>query len=398
MRRRRRTRVPLLLVIGGVCAAFLSYVFGLAWLQSRGTTLFGPEQLLVPRLIDVIVFIWLFWVGSAIGSFLNVVAWRMPRGESVNGRSYCPRCHTRLKARDNFPVFGWLALQGRCRCCRLPISPRYPIVEAIVGSSLTLVGVFELYRLSLPGQAGHWHGGPFWAPVVDEQILWTLLYHTVALSFSWAMGLIRMDGHRLPARLVGLAMVSVAIPMLIDPRLMVVPWQTAVPDSWQPAGLHLDALMRILTGLVAAVIIGRYLASGVCPGADPKLDPLGGRTAKLMDMIVIIAIPAVIVGWQAAPAVAVLASIVAALLRLRLPSSSDALGRFAIAMPIALTIQITLWRRLADSGLWPTVGSPPWLFLASVAILFLVPLWLHDPQLVSPPKREDFPPNPDTSA
>ncbi len=79
-----------------------------------------------------IVFAVLF--GLAIGSFLNVVAWRLPRGESLNHPpSACLKCGTRIKPYDNVPVLGWLSLRGRCRACAEPISPRYPIVEATTG-------------------------------------------------------------------------------------------------------------------------------------------------------------------------------------------------------------------------------------------------------------------------
>lgn len=71
-------------------------------------------------------------LGAIVGSFLNVVAYRLPRGESlVHPPSACPRCGTPIKPYDNVPVLGWLWLRGRCRACRAPISPRYPIVEAV---------------------------------------------------------------------------------------------------------------------------------------------------------------------------------------------------------------------------------------------------------------------------
>src|SRR5438309_246110 len=69
--------------------------------------------------------------GLLIGSFLNVVAYRLPRGESlVAPGSHCPGCGTPVKAYDNVPVIGWLLLRGRCRACGEKISSRYPIVEA----------------------------------------------------------------------------------------------------------------------------------------------------------------------------------------------------------------------------------------------------------------------------
>jgi leader peptidase (prepilin peptidase)/N-methyltransferase len=69
-------------------------------------------------------------LGLLIGSFLNVVVHRVPRGESiVRPPSACPGCGNAIQHRDNVPVLGWLLLKGRCRDCDAPISPRYPLVE-----------------------------------------------------------------------------------------------------------------------------------------------------------------------------------------------------------------------------------------------------------------------------
>jgi leader peptidase (prepilin peptidase)/N-methyltransferase len=68
--------------------------------------------------------------GLLVGSFLNVVAYRLPRGESLmRPRSRCPGCGTQLRAVDNVPVVSWLALRGRCHHCGAPVSARYPLVE-----------------------------------------------------------------------------------------------------------------------------------------------------------------------------------------------------------------------------------------------------------------------------
>ncbi|WP_028060266.1 prepilin peptidase [Candidatus Solirubrobacter pratensis] len=70
--------------------------------------------------------------GALIGSFLNVVAYRMPRRESlVRPGSRCPTCGSPIKPYDNVPVLGWLLLRGRCRACGAPVSARYPVVEAV---------------------------------------------------------------------------------------------------------------------------------------------------------------------------------------------------------------------------------------------------------------------------
>lgn len=78
--------------------------------------------------------------GLLVGSFLNVVAHRLPRGESlIRPRSRCPRCGAPVRARDNVPVLGWLTLHGRCRDCGEPISRRYPAVELATGALYALV-------------------------------------------------------------------------------------------------------------------------------------------------------------------------------------------------------------------------------------------------------------------
>ncbi|HYH54913.1 MAG TPA: prepilin peptidase [Solirubrobacterales bacterium] len=75
-----------------------------------------------------------FLGGLTIGSFVTVVAHRVPRGESIVGpRSLCPACGVQIAAYDNVPLFSWIALRGRARCCGVAISPRYPLTELALG-------------------------------------------------------------------------------------------------------------------------------------------------------------------------------------------------------------------------------------------------------------------------
>lgn len=79
-------------------------------------------------------------LGLAIGSFLNVVIWRVPRGESLlHPSSACPECGQVIRKRDNIPVLSWLLLRGKCRDCREPISARYPLVEALTALLFVLL-------------------------------------------------------------------------------------------------------------------------------------------------------------------------------------------------------------------------------------------------------------------
>jgi leader peptidase (prepilin peptidase)/N-methyltransferase len=89
--------------------------------------------------------------GLLIGSFLNVVVWRVPRGESINHPpSHCPNCGHRIRWYDNIPVVSWLVLRGKCRDCGTPISPRYPLVELGTGIAFGLVALwFTSVRMPL---------------------------------------------------------------------------------------------------------------------------------------------------------------------------------------------------------------------------------------------------------
>ncbi|MCC7390556.1 MAG: A24 family peptidase [Phycisphaerales bacterium] len=97
-----------------------------------------------------------FAFGSCVGSLINVLVYRMPLGLSVvSPPSRCPKCDHLLSWRENIPVFGWLMLRGKCRFCKNPISPEYPIVEAIVG--LVFVGFYTLWFL-VPDRNADWLG------------------------------------------------------------------------------------------------------------------------------------------------------------------------------------------------------------------------------------------------
>jgi leader peptidase (prepilin peptidase)/N-methyltransferase len=114
-------------------------------------------------------------LGLIIGSFLNVVIYRVPRGESiVRPRSHCPHCDAPVRPRDEVPVLSWLVLRGRCRDCGGPISARYPIVEFLTGL---------LFAATAVRFAGEW---------------WRLPAFLFFAGVGITLALIDIDTHRLP--------------------------------------------------------------------------------------------------------------------------------------------------------------------------------------------------------
>ncbi len=96
--------------------------------------------------MDVMWVIFLFALGACIGSFLNVVIYRMPRGQSiVFPASHCPTCGRAIQWYDNIPLLSWMRLKGKCRFCKASISPRYLLVEAT--TAILVGGLFVCYYL-----------------------------------------------------------------------------------------------------------------------------------------------------------------------------------------------------------------------------------------------------------
>jgi leader peptidase (prepilin peptidase) / N-methyltransferase len=98
-----------------------------------------------------ILCIWIFAFGCCIGSFLNVVIYRLPREKSlVHPGSSCPHCGQAIRFYDNIPLLSWLLLRAKCRRCKGPISPRYFIVELLTGSIFLCLYVAYFHTVVRP--------------------------------------------------------------------------------------------------------------------------------------------------------------------------------------------------------------------------------------------------------
>lgn len=160
-------------------------------------------------------------LGLVVGSFLNVVIYRVPRGESVvHPRSRCPGCGAEIAARDNVPVVSWLLLRGRCRHCHEPISVRYPLVE------LLTAGVFVMLAAALGGT-------------------WALPAFLWLGGVGVALAVIDLDTHRLPNALT-YPSYPVALVLLLIPAVVDGSWDAYVRAVAGGAGLGAFYLVLVL--------------------------------------------------------------------------------------------------------------------------------------------------------
>ena len=138
--------------------------------------------------------------GLAVGSFLNVLAYRQPRGESLFfPDSHCPNCMERIRWRHNLPVVGWMLLRGRCASCKDRISARYPIVEAITGALFVGVAIRFGLTVELPA-------------------------YLFLVSVGVALALMEYDGGRVPD--------SIVLPSYVIAALLLMPAGAARDDQW----------------------------------------------------------------------------------------------------------------------------------------------------------------------
>jgi leader peptidase (prepilin peptidase) / N-methyltransferase len=152
--------------------------------------------------VSGVVMLMFLVAGASIGSFLNVVIYRLPRRRDLLWPpSACPNCETRIAGKDNVPILAWLKLGGRCRQCQFAISARYPIIEALVGSVFVLFYYTELLSggANLPVRQPNSYNGIVWILLYTKWDLVTLyFFHMLLLVLLLAWGMINYDRFRVP--------------------------------------------------------------------------------------------------------------------------------------------------------------------------------------------------------
>jgi leader peptidase (prepilin peptidase)/N-methyltransferase len=176
----------------------------------------------------------LFLFGAATGSFLNVVIYRMPRGQSINfPRSHCPACGKMIAMYDNIPIVSWLVLRGKCRHCGVKISPRYLIIELV--TALMFVALYVAYfMLNVRAGAG---------TITTSYAMY--ISHVVLLSALLACSIVDIEHWIVPLEVCWfVAVVGVAA-------------ATFLPHGWMPAVSPTTGAMAIAStiGLFVALLL-----------------------------------------------------------------------------------------------------------------------------------------------
>jgi leader peptidase (prepilin peptidase)/N-methyltransferase len=229
-------------------------------------------------------------LGAIVGSFLNVVIHRYPRGESVVfPPSHCPHCNTNIKPYDNVPVLSWLWLGGRCRACREPIAARYPLVE--LANALFYLAIFQRTGLTI--------GFLPLAALVSMTIV--LIYIDLDIQ-------ILPDVIDLPGIVIGLAIGAMHMGALY-------------PDL-----LLSSTLLESVAGAAAGA--GVLLAIGLTYKLVRKVEGMGLGDVKMMAML------GAIVGWEPVMFILILASTAGALIGILLAIRHE--GAMQMALPFGV--------------------------------------------------------------
>jgi leader peptidase (prepilin peptidase)/N-methyltransferase len=214
-------------------------------------------------LFDLVATAFVFALGASVGSFLNVVIYRLPNGMSLSRPpSHCPKCSHRLGKTENVPVLGWLWLRGRCRWCKTEISIRYPAIETLTG--LLFCAVFRDFSFTF-----------------DTIGYWVLISWLVALAF------IDLDTMTLPDVLTRSGLILGLV------------FQVAL-------GWRSGQSPAFLLGAIASAVLGIWLFDSIRWGGSFALgqQAMGGGDPKLAAMI------GAWLGWQALLVTAFLACLI----------------------------------------------------------------------------------------
>ena len=338
----------------------------LATRSSRTPLELPPQERLRIAFLTAFGLIWFFWLGAAMGSYLNVVVFRMPLGlPSVAPDSRCPKCQTPIRWYDNIPVFSWLVLRGRCRACQLPIAARYVIIETVMGS--LFVGLLCVEVLSgganLPVRAQRQFVG---LPMIEHFMEWDLLgiylFHVTLIWFLVGTILFRIDKHIVPKRFINWGvMIGILLPTI---------WPWLRPDVFVVGtGERWSAFWTGVFGATLALFLLTFVVRSAmnCASRSNLIGTLLSLVAETMPPLVIVG---AFLGWRAVTSIVCWSMIVLILRRLiSLIFPRHTSWPIAVVILIATILHLGFWNTMTGCPWWP---GPETSLLRMVAMLIVL--------------------------
>lgn len=333
---------------------------------------FGTPFSLAPLvfIFEIIVAAWFFVVGSAIGSFINVVVYRSQRRESIIGSSRCPQCGAAIRWRDNLPIAGWFLLKGKCRDCGQPISFRYPTVEFVTACLFLVLAIAELFSggANLPGYAADASAG-FAGVIADTHWPLVRIYtlHIVLLSTLFCWGLIRVDdGAVPPIQMWGMWLLAIAA-VLIWPDVLPLQYTGAATQA-SDLFAQADSFRTAVFGFIAAgviYLIWTVLYRWVYQAAEPKAQNTAFAAA--------ITSIGLVLGWQAVVSILFLAALSRGIFTLSSFRSPKLRSTpLLVDLLLGAVIHLCFWSRLWMLPSWPGAGNSVAALLGAVIALLVL--------------------------
>jgi leader peptidase (prepilin peptidase)/N-methyltransferase len=289
--------------------------------------------------------VWLFALGGTIGSFLNVVVYRLPAGKSiVHPGSQCPACHHSIRWHHNLPIVSWILLRGRCYDCRAKISIRYPVVEAIAAILFVTLFFADVW-LPIHASSPELSTAP---PPPNGVDLAALYFGDLWLACSLLCGaLIEIDGHRVSRRMFWLAIAIAFVLAALFPAARVgLIVHVFREDTAAPS---ISAVADSLVGAVAGALVGLVVQAGF-DSLESNRRENGGKERRGADSVAVgMASIGAFLGWAG-----------------------------AIATGISATMALLLWRRLSrHKGGMSLLGWSAFAWAAALAWIIAMPRFVR---------------------
>lgn len=323
---------------------------------------------------------WIVFLGASFGSFINCVAWRLPRGIPITAAgSACPKCGSRLRWHENLPIYGWLALNGQCGSCNEPIPARYVLVELFFAISFATIAYIDVISggAGIPFRSSSAYGGVLWAALPDPSLsqLCLCVFHLVAIVLLWLWALLSWDHHPVPKRTIFLSLASLVVAASFWCELVPVsvlstpmPREVGLSSLWDHTATNTHWVQPTLLPLwslgLATSLAG--MATGAAVG---WLGSYGQQGAwRRVNLVSAYAPVGAVVGWQGTLSVALVNSVLVWAIRM-LPGGRQR-QPFVVALPVALLIHLAMWRWTSTLSWWPGAAAHWSVFLlAAVGVI-----------------------------